>query len=150
MELVELKEMFDFEENDYLYHVTGRGLGERIMEEGLLVEGTNILNASNIIETTTLPITKEIVDNLENFVADELKNKSFRDSSEMVILGSPKEYKKQIVDKVRTSKENMDFQGRVSDRYVMGYINQGLEFVPNENFEYGTDEFYDNLTCKTM
>ena len=75
MELVELKEMFDFEENDYLYHVTGRGLGERIMEEGLLVEGTNILNASNIIETTTLPITKEIVDNPLDFTIPEEEKK---------------------------------------------------------------------------
>ena len=55
MNVTDLLKMLDFEEFDYFYHETGDGVGEEIMEEGLLVEGTNILDTNNIAYTTISP-----------------------------------------------------------------------------------------------
>ena len=84
---------FDFENYDYYYHMTGEGIGDLICEEGLLVDGTNILGATNLKDTTTKELSPEMVKNIDrfiDFVRDEVDNSLLRDTSEMVIIGSPK------------------------------------------------------------
>lgn len=138
----------NLEENDYFYHITGRGNGERIVEEGLLVDGTNILDTDNILYTTTISITPDMVSNSEGFERElldmEISNKGIRDCSEMVIIGAPKEMQKQIVSHFGEDIDGNYFEGIIQPQYIMGYFNLEHEFTPNGEFEYGTDLFYDS------
>lgn len=139
---------FDFENYDYYYHITARGIGDLICEEGLLVDGTNILDVSNLKDTTTIEITPDMVANQEDFiqfVKGEIKNNLLRDTSEMVVIGSPKDLEKEIVSDYDQSKNGHFFQGIIHANMIMGYYNQELEFVCNENYAYGTDEFLDSF-----
>lgn len=139
---------FDFENFDYYYHMTGDGIGDLICEEGLLVDGTNIIGAKNIKDTTTKEITPDMVANHDDFiqfVQGEIQNCLLRDTSEMVIIGSPKDFEKEIVSDYEQSKDEHFFQGIIHANMIMGYYNQGLEFICNENYAYGTDEFLDSF-----
>lgn len=145
MDIEVLSEILDYENNDYLYHETESGVGDIIIEEGLHIEGTNIIDAKNISETTTLPLPIEIGKNPEEFkkyIVEEKSTGGFRDVSEMVILEIPKGMKKIAVSK----SNNPEYEGIVRPRYVLGYINMdSISFVPNnehttiQEFEYTGD-----------
>ena len=152
MDLEKLIHFFDFENCDYYYHITGKGIGEMIIEEGLLVDGTNILDTDNLKDTTTIEITPEMVSTYEEIsalVEEEIDNPLLRDTSEMVIIGSPKEAKKQIVHDYDKIKEEHYFQGIISSHNIMGYIDENHIFNPNSNYEYGNEAFescfYDSI-----
>lgn len=139
---------FDFENYDYYYHITARGIGDLICEEGLLVDGTNILDVSNLKDTTTKEITPDMVANHDDFiqfVQGEIQNCLLRDTSEMVIIGSPKNFEKEIVTDYEQSKDEHFYQGIIHANMIMGYYNQELEFVCNEKYANGTDEFLDSF-----
>ena len=77
MRLEDAISFFDFENYDYYYHMTGKGIGDLTCEEGLLVDGTNILGATNIKDTTTIEITPEMVEDVDDFidfVQEEINN----------------------------------------------------------------------------
>lgn len=67
------------------------------------------------------------------------------DTSEMVIIGSPKEIDKEIVSDYDKRKDDNYYQGIIHANMIMGYINQELEFIPNENYAYGNDDFIDSF-----
>ena len=141
MKATDLNEFLDFEENDYLYHETSRGNGQRIMEEGLLVDGTNILNTNNILFTTTLPLTKEMTSDPEEFSSFLTQEKSvskLRDVSEMVIICSPKDYDYQIVSPYNDYDSSGNYyDGIVEPQFIMGVINlRDLTFTPNPECQY--------------
>ena len=148
MDIQDIISFFDFENYDYYYHMTGKGIGDLICEEGLLVDGTNILGATNIKDTTTIEITPDMVndpDEFADFIDGEINNNLARDTSEMVIIGSPKEYEKEIVSQLNETINDQYFEGIINANLVMGYINQNLEFIPNENYEHGTDTFLESF-----
>lgn len=148
MRLEDAISFFDFENYDYYYHMTGKGIGNLICEEGLLVDGTNILGATNIKDTTTIEITPEMVEDVDDFidfVQEEVNNSLLRDTSEMVIIGSPKEIDKEIVSDYDKRKDDNYYQGIIHANMIMGYINQELEFIPNENYAHGNDDFIDSF-----
>lgn len=148
MRLEDAISFFDFENYDYYYHMTGKGIGDLICEDGLLVDGTNILDATNLKDTTTKEITPDMVANHDDFiqfVQGEIQNCLLRDTSEMVIIGSPKDFEKEIVSDYEQSKDEHFFQGIIYPNMIMGYYNQGLEFICNEKYAYGTDEFLDSF-----
>lgn len=148
MKLIEFTTMLDFDNFNYLYHETSRGTGERIMEEGLLVNGNNILNVDNILFTTTLPLTKDMISNPDEFSTFLTQEKStgslFRDVSEMVIIASPKEYDNNIVSPYNAYADDENYyQGIVEPNFILGVINlENLTFTPNLECEY-YDDFYD-------
>ena len=110
MKIDDIISFFDFENYDYFYHITGKGIGDLIFQEGLLVDGTNILGAKNIKDTTTLEITPDMVSSpgdFSDFVDGEVNSHISRDTSEMIIIGSPKEYDKQIVSKYDKNKDTL-------------------------------------------
>lgn len=139
----------DFKENDYFYHVTGSGNGESIFKDGLYIDGNNILNAKNLLETTTIPLTEDMVltsHQFKEFLEDETKNSRFRDTSEMVVIGAPKKEKKNIVSKFDNFVDGKYYEGIISNDYIMGYFsNEKSEFVENENYNYLFD-YYDDST----
>ena len=147
MEISELIEKLDFDEFDYFYHETSRGNSIDIMEEGLLVDGTNILDTDNILFTTTLPLTKDLVSDAETFKTflDEEKSiGGIRDVSEMVILGAPKDYEQRLVSKYDDYKDGSYYEGIVESHLVLGYIDLvSKRFTVNENYEYSDSLLYD-------
>lgn len=73
-----LKEL-DFDNMKYYYHITAAGIGEKICSEGLLM-------ADRHLWSTTIEITKDMLDDIEKFLLDERGN-HLRAADEMVILG---------------------------------------------------------------
>ena len=139
--------LLDFEENDYFYHITGNGKSSSILEEGLLVNGTNIIDTNNILYTTCTPLNPEDIvdeDTFNNDLLDsEIGNNRFRDTNEMVIIGVPKYKDKKIVDEFMQDIDGVFYEGIIYNSYIMGYFNNEHEFTPNEEFEYGPDDFYE-------
>ena len=154
MKIPEFTKILDFDNFNYLYHETSRGTGERIMEEGLLVNGNNILNVDNILFTTTLPLTKDMIKDPEEFSTFLRQEKStgslFRDVTEMVIIASPKDYDNNIVSPYNAYAEDENYyQGIVEPSFILGIINlEDLTFTPNIECEY-YDDFYDIETYKS-
>lgn len=148
MEISEFIEKLDFDEFDYFYHETSRGTSEEVMEEGLLVDGTNILDTDNILFTTALPLTRELVSDSESFkkfLEEEKSVGGFRDVSEMVILGAPKDYHKRLVSPFDDYKDGNYYQGIVESHLVLGYIDlSSKRFTVNENYEYSDQLLYDD------
>jgi hypothetical protein len=147
MKATNLHKILDFENNDYLYHETSKGFGKQIMEEGLLINGTNILNTNNILFTTTLPLTEEMTSDpieFSNFLNQEKSLSALRDVSEMVIIYSPKEYDYQIVSPFNNfDSSGQYYEGIVEPQFIIGVINlRDLTFTPNPECEYA-DEFID-------
>ena len=136
----------DFNENDYFYHITGNGKSINILEDGLLVNGTNILDVDNILFTTATPLYPEDAFDekaLNNLLDAELSSNKLRGTNEMVIIGSPKIMEKDIVEKYNEVIDGVLYKGIVDKTYIMGYFNINHEFTPNEEFIYGNDEFYE-------
>jgi hypothetical protein len=154
MKIPEFTKILDFDSFNYLYHETSRGTGERIMEEDLLVNGNNILNVDNILFTTTLPLTKDMINDPEEFSTILRQEKStgslFRDVTEMVIIASPKDYDNNIVSPYNAYAEDENYyQGIVEPSFILGVINlEDLTFTPNIECEY-YDDFYDIETYKS-
>ena len=150
MDLDEFRETLDFEEFTYFYHETGSGVGNMIMDGGLLIEGSegsNILGTKNILETTSLPFTKEIAGTTENLIAFielEKSSSSFRDVSEMVIFGAPNGDVPNLVEPFGEYKDDVFYMGRVDSSYILGYIDmESQRFVSNPNYYYGDSKFID-------
>ena len=146
MTISEFINSLDFDDYDYFYHVTGNGKAESIMEEGLLVNGTNILDTDNILFTTAAPIYPEDVIDENTFIKElldgELSNSKFRDTNEMVIIGAPKEHEQDIVNEYLDYIDGEFYEGVVDSSYIMGYFNKDHEFTPNMNYQYGSNNFY--------
>ena len=149
MSLDNIKDIFDFNDFDYFYHETSVDNAKSIMENGLLVEGTNIIGTDNILFTTTCSINEEIASSSEAFrdyIESEFSPSDFRDVSAMVILGAGKEEDKQIVEPFESTINGKYYQGIIRPQYIVGYIDmEELEFYPNENYEY-YDELVDNAS----
>ncbi len=142
----------DFKENDYFYHVTGSGKAESISQKGLYVDGNNIINTNNLVETTALPLTEDMVltnNQFKEFLIDETKNLGVRDTSEMIIIGAPKIKKTNIVSNFDGFVDGSYYEGIIPKDYIMGYFsNDNLEFTKNEDFKFLSDEIDDSLYIK--
>ncbi len=134
---------FDFENYDYLYHETNLESAIDILGEGLYVEGTNILGAKNIIETTTLPLPYEDKEELEEFFASEKSISKIREVNAVVILGCPKEINKQIAEVYDSIYQGDYYSHVIPAEYIMGYCDlERMEFYANPYYaEYESPTF---------
>lgn len=143
MNVTDFIKMLNFDEFDYFYHETGAGVGEEIMEEGLLVDGTNILETNNIAYTTISPLTPDLVitpRDFVNFLATERSSSPTREVAEMVILSADKEVLGNLVEPYDEIHDGQHYGGIIRNHHVMGVIDlDTLEFNFNENFEYASD-----------
>lgn len=143
LNVLDLLKMLNFEEFDYFYHETGAGLGREIMEEGLMVEGTNIIGTKNIAYTTVSPLLPEMVRTPRDFVVfldNEKGSGSSRDTSEMVILCADKSLDGYLVEPYDEYHNEKKYSGIIRKGYIMGVINiDSLEFEMNEEFEFASD-----------
>ena len=147
MGVPDLIKKFDFDDFDYFYHETDCYRANSIMNEGLLVEGNNILNTNNIIYTVASPLTENMVEDDEefnHFLEVERSNSSFRDVSAVVILSSLKEYEKNIVTPFGKYKYDNYYEGIIDKSFIIGYIDLNTkEFHLNDNYEYIENFDYD-------
>ena len=118
MNIEDVKKFFNFKDYSYFYHITGDGIEDIVCEEGLLADGTNILD-------------------------EELHEDSFRGTSEMVILGCNKSNVSDIVYLEEQEKDGKKYERIVFPNHIMGYFNIDKEFTPNELFDYGSNFFYE-------
>ncbi len=149
MNLENIKDIFDFDNFDYFYHETSVDRAKSIMQQGLLVDGTNILGTNNILFTTTCRISEDMVPTSQAFidyVESEFGPSDIRDVSAMVILAADKDFHEDIVEPFEQYIDGNYYQGIIRPQQVVGYVDmQELEFYPNENYEY-VDEVEDNIT----
>lgn len=116
MNLENIKDIFDFDNFDYFYHETSVDRAKSIMQQGLLVDGTNILGTNNILFTTTCRISEDMVPTSQAFidyVESEFGPSNIRDVSAMVILAADKSWEEEIVE---------PFGQYVDDHYYQGII----------------------------
>ena len=146
MNILDFLKLLNFEDFDYFYHETGAGVGMLIMEEGLLVDGTNILNTNNVAYTTVAPLLPEMVKDPKDFVTfieRERSSNPNRTICEMVILSTSKEVGDNLVEPYEVYRDGNYYEGIIRKNCVMGVLDMdSLEFELNENFEYA-DELYD-------
>lgn len=143
MTIEDLKKSFDFRENRYFYHITGEDRAELVVEEGLLVDGTNIIDTNNILFTTSIEITPDMARDFETILDEELREDTLRGLSQMVIIGCPKDDVDFLVDETEQYVDGQYYQGIIHTTNIMGYVNLDHEFIPNDMFDYASDYFYE-------
>lgn len=114
---------FDFENTDYVYHETDYDSAIEILENGLYIEGTNIIDAKNVIETTTLPLPSEDLKELEEIFLSEKSISSLRVVNAIVIIGSPKEQEKHIAVPFEEEYEGRYYPYVIPNYYVVGFCD---------------------------
>lgn len=151
MNVLDFLKLLDFDNFNYFYHETEPGVGLEIMENGLLVDGTNILGVDNIAYTTTLPLEKDLVNDPQEFVdflKQEKSSNPSRKVAEMVILCSTKEIGDRIVESYQDYCNGNYYEGIINNHLIMGVIDlETLEFTMNEEFEYAEELMEDNDYC---
>lgn len=145
MNAFELVKRLNFDEFDYFYHETSKGNSKIILEDGLLIDGTNNTHTFNILFTVASPLTKELVDNeniFRNFLQQRKNSGDMRNISELVILGAPKEDNQILVSLYGEYIDDIYYAGIVDSWLIVGFIDlETLEFYPNKNYEYGEEIF---------
>lgn len=143
MSLDNIKEIFDFGNFDYFYHETSKTAAQTIMQQGLLVDGTNIIDTNNILFTTASPITEDMVTSSQEFIdyiQSEASPNNIRDVSAMVILAADKECDGQIVSRFGQTINGNYYQGIIYPEQIVGYVDMyDLAFHPNENSPYAEE-----------
>lgn len=116
-ELENLFENLDYENNEYFYHVTGKGFSNQIMEEGLCLEDKNL-------DSTTIKFPEELIQDPCKYCKEEYRNGIVK-RQEMVILGCPKGYDSYLVEESSYPIEIGDnlYNYFVSKEYILGYVD---------------------------
>lgn len=142
MNIEQLIQSLDFEMCDYFYHETSIENATNILEEGLLINVTNVVDNENVLYNTSLPLTKELVEEgFEDFLRTEASSSEIRKISAMVIIVSTKDSSKDIIGENEIYIEGTAYEGVVSPEYILGYIDlERLEFVSNPNAIYISSE----------
>ena len=120
-----------------------------ICEKGLLVNGNNILDTSNLLYTTAVPIDEEMLESFSDLLTDEMGKTHVRDIDACIIIGSPKEYNKDIVNVYNSFENEEHYEGLVGRNMIMCYIDLDQVFHINENYEF-FEEDIDDLTDGTI
>lgn len=121
-----LNEEFDFDSNRYFYHITQKGNGRKIAEEGLFLEEPRL-------QSTTIEITPEMMNGIGKYIEEEYVPNSVMKREEMVLLGIPYD----MVDYV-IKKSGYELPYMLENEYVLGYIElDTLEYNINPEYRFG-------------
>lgn len=135
---IDFLENLDFDENVYFYHITEKGVGEKIINNGLLMVDSHFWS-------TIIQITPDMLENPYDFLKNE-KGNNIRGTEEMVIISCDKEDVKYLVKKNKS--QNFDWNLEDDPEYIIlkdnivGYIDlTDLEYPlflnPDYSFSYG-------------
>ena len=121
--------LFDFNDYKYFYHITGHGVGESIIENGLLM-------AEKEYYTTMVEITPDMITEPEKFLTDE-KGFGAMERDEMVLIRVPKSMGYDFITPLSKGatdifEDDKDASFVPSD-FVLGYFDlDTLDFTPND------------------
>lgn len=125
----ELIESFDLGEMDYYYHITSRGLGNDILENGLYLENKDL-------SSTTIKLSNDILEDFENYCKDEYVDDLVK-RQEMVIIGVLKGEEDYLVENAYMPKitDNGKLNYFIKSENILGYIDlQTLEVIYNLDY----------------
>lgn len=109
----------DFNDNVYFYHVTEKGIGEKILENGLLM-------ADSHYWSTIIELTPEMIVDPYKFLADE-HGHNIRKTEEMILIGCDKEDVNYLVTKNTFNTNNWNFEENpnyvILKDFIIGYID---------------------------
>lgn len=132
-------EVINFNDYRYFYHITGHGIGQKIIENGLLM-------AEKEYYTTMIEITPDMISDPQKFLQDE-KGFGQMQRDEMVIVRIPKS--KGYDFTVSLGKGNLEiFESQddiyiVPNDYILGYFDlETEEFTFNEYVKGEEDYSY--------
>ena len=122
-ELQELIDNLDLEELDYYYHITGRGFGDKIIEEGLYLEQPDL-------KTTTIRLPQELLDDPLKYCKEEYTNGHTK-RNEMVIIGCYKDEGNDIIYTADIPKWKgvQDLNYLIRTENILGYIDLDTLYV---------------------
>lgn len=125
----------NLEEYDYYYHITGKGFGQEIIEEGLYLE-------DYAWNTTMIKFSEEMVNNFYEYCESEYKN-SIDKRQEMVIVINYKDDDANLVKMANCPKWTGEsaLKYKVKNEYILCYIDlETLEVTYNPeciDFSFG-------------
>ena len=116
-ELQNLIDSLDLEELDYYYHITGRGFGDEIIEDGLYLEEADL-------KTTTIKIPQELLENPFEYCKEEYTN-GLSKRNEMIIIGCSKDEGNDIIYSADIPKwsGNQELKYLIRSENILGYID---------------------------
>ena len=122
-------ELFDFNDYRYFYHITGHGVGESIIENGLLM-------AEKEYYTTMVEITPDMITDPEKFLTDE-KGFGAMERDEMVLIRVPKSMGYDFITPLSKGSndifEDDKYASFVPSDFILGYFDlDTLDFTPND------------------
>ena len=107
MEAQDFFSNLDFDEMIYFYHITGKGNGKRIIENGLFMVDSKLSSTLNELKLTDLA-------DVEDFIVKR-GNQVLNNNDEMVIVGCYKEDVEHLVKKIKN-------EFVIDSEYIVGYI----------------------------
>ena len=125
----ELIENLNLEEMNYYYHITSKGYGQEILENGLYME-------ENDLKSTTIELPQEFLDNPEEYCKSEYTNGLVK-RQEMVIIGCHKGNEEYLIEKVDIPMfiGDQKLNYLIRSENILGYIDlETLNMI--YNFEY--------------
>lgn len=121
-----LNEEFDFDSNRYFYHITQKGNGRKISEDGLFLEEPRL-------KSTTIEITPDMMIGIGKYIESEYVPNSVMKREEMVLLGIPYDMVGYVI---KESGEDLPYV--IENEYVLGYIDlETLEYIVNPEYGFG-------------
>ena len=128
----ELMECLDLGEMNYYYHITSRGLGSDILENGLYME-------SKELNSTTIKLSNDILEDFENYCKSEYVDGLVK-RQEMVIIGVPKGEENYLVEETDMPKitDNGKLKYFIHSENILCYIDlETLEITYNSEYIHG-------------
>lgn len=121
-----LNNELDFDSNRYFYHITSKGYGTTILENGLLLEEPDL-------KSTTIEITSDMMPQIGEYIEKEYVPNSLMKREEMVILGIPYEDVGYVIEK---SNDKLPYV--IRNGYILGYVDlETMEYYSNSEYEFG-------------
>ena len=128
----ELVDNLNLEEMNYYYHITSKGFGNDIIENGLYMQ-------ENDLKSTTIKITEEFLEDPIIYCKSEYKNGHIK-RQEMVIIGCYQGDESYLIQRSDAPKfvgeEKLGYF--VKSENILGYIDlESLNVIFNPEYGYG-------------
>lgn len=129
-DLTELFENLDLENMSYFYHITGKGNGNKIIDEGLLLKEQNLLS-------TSIRISDFMIQNPIEYCKGEYQTLISK-REEMVIIGCYQDEEESIVEPTDNWRGSEQYNYIISNKNILCYIDlETLDVIYNQEYGYG-------------
>lgn len=128
----ELIENLNLEEMDYYYHITSKGFGMDIIENGLYMEESDL-------RSTTIKLPDEFLEDPVGYCRNEYKDGHVK-RQEMVLIGCYKDEGERLIGRTDLPKYVGDQKlcYLIRSENIIGYIDlESLNVIYNPEYAYG-------------